>query len=325
MRLAQGVPMTYKAFVSSTFEDLVEHRHFVVTQLRKAGFMVDPMEDWTAASDEPKLFSTNRVQGCDLMVLLVAFRRGHVPTGEKKSITQLEYETARSLQIDVMPFLLDEDARWQRKFDELDKDPAIKIFRRKLVESHGVGFFSQAPESIEIAPAVSRWLATRKQPIPEEQARPRRIAILRWLTRLPDSLNAHFHEILRIASNEAKASTQELDRLASEAREITNLSFRLIQEMPRAFASTNSPEQTRRLFEESYAALKRESATCIDVSLAMRDGVQIPVNDSGYYDVPPLGILHALDGWQHLRILRMVTESIRDLFPPEDVEDSIKE
>jgi Domain of unknown function (DUF4062) len=153
--------MSYKAFVSSTFEDLKEHRRHVIGALRKAGFFVDPMEDWTAASDEPKQFSQDRLEGCGLCVLLVAFRRGYVPKGEKRSITQFEYDAAVKLGVDALVFMLDELAPWPRKFDELEKDPEIKLWRTELMEKSGVGFFGLAPESIEIAPALTRWLAQK--------------------------------------------------------------------------------------------------------------------------------------------------------------------
>jgi Domain of unknown function (DUF4062) len=153
--------MTHKAFVSSTFQDLKEHRSQAITALRKAGFFVDPMEDWTAATDEPKQFSQSRLNGCDLRILLVGFRRGHVPSGQQHSITQLEYEAARKLGIDVLVFILDEQALWPRRFDELDKDPEIRRWRTELTEHKGVGFFTHSPESIEIAPALTRWLTQR--------------------------------------------------------------------------------------------------------------------------------------------------------------------
>lgn len=153
--------MAYKAFVSSTFEDMKGHRQVVIAALRKAGIFVDPMEDWTAASDEPKKFSQDRLKDCDLCVLLVGFRRGHVPKGEEMSITQLEYQAAVTSGIDVLVFMLKEDAPWPRKFDELDKDPGIRPFRAELKESKGVGFFDLAPNSIEIAPALTRWIATK--------------------------------------------------------------------------------------------------------------------------------------------------------------------
>jgi hypothetical protein len=147
-----------RAFVSSTFVDLQKHRAAVIEQLRKAGIFVDPMEDWTADGDEPKEFSTARVEGCDLCVLLVAFRRGHVPDGETLSITQMEHQRACQQGIDILPFVLDEDAAWPRKFDQLDKDPQIRVWRAELMARHGVGFFGTDPASIPFSGALARWL-----------------------------------------------------------------------------------------------------------------------------------------------------------------------
>jgi len=161
--------MIYKAFVSSTFEDLKQHRKEVIRALRKAGIFVDPMEDWTAASDEPKEFSQDRTRDCNLCLLLVAFRRGHVPEGEALSITQLEYQAAVDLGIDVLVFMLDEESPWPRKFDELDKDPEIMRWRAELKEHKGVGFFGLEPTSIEIAPALTRWIAEKQQSAREAQ------------------------------------------------------------------------------------------------------------------------------------------------------------
>jgi len=149
---------TFKAFVSSTFEDLKNHRAYVIRYLRKAGISVDPMEDWTAESDEPKKFSRDRLAGCDFCVLLVALRRGYVPRGETRSITQLEYQAALDAGIDVLVYLLDADCPWPHRFVELDKDPGISEWRDSLAERHGRGLFSLEPSTIEIAPAVTRWV-----------------------------------------------------------------------------------------------------------------------------------------------------------------------
>jgi len=116
------------------------------------------MEEWTAATDEPKRFSQTRVKGCNLCILLVGFRRGCVPEGEELSITQLEYRSAVALGLDVLVFMLDEQAPWPRRFDELEKDAEIRRWRAKLMEHRGVGFFSLNPDSIEIAFALTRWL-----------------------------------------------------------------------------------------------------------------------------------------------------------------------
>ncbi|MDH4301237.1 MAG: DUF4062 domain-containing protein, partial [Nitrospira sp.] len=175
---------TYKAFVSSTFEDLKDHRAHVIWQLRRAGFTVDPMEDWTADSDEPKKFSQDRLDGCHLCVLLVAFRRGYVPDGDTRSITQLEYDTAIKHGIDVLPFLLAEDAPWrrifdERKFDELgkqDETAEIAKWRESLRKGRGVEFFDLDPHSINLTGALCRWLATKRP----GQSEPEMIERIDW-------------------------------------------------------------------------------------------------------------------------------------------------
>jgi len=156
--------MEYKAFVSSTYEDLREHRAVVIRALRKAGIQVDPMEEWPANSQEPREFSQRRVDGCHLCVLLVGFRRGYVPEGGTLSITQLEYEAARRSGMTILVFMLADDSAWPRRFDDMDKDPELTTWRRQLKEHHGIETFSHNPESIEIAPALTRWIAETVRP-----------------------------------------------------------------------------------------------------------------------------------------------------------------
>ena len=67
-----------RIFVSSTYLDLKDHRAHVINQIESAGFDIDPMEKWTADSDEPKKFSVERVSECDVCILLVGLRRGCV-------------------------------------------------------------------------------------------------------------------------------------------------------------------------------------------------------------------------------------------------------
>src|SRR5262249_10747224 len=162
----------YKAFVSSTFVDLKDHRARVISTLRKSGIHVDPMEDWGADAREPACFCRGRLEGCQRCVLLVAFRPGFVAEGEALSITQLEYEHARESGIDVLPFLLDDEAAWPRRFDDMDRDPAVRAWRDQLRQRHGVGTFGLAPESLDVGPAVMRWLRERAPEAPSPGAAP---------------------------------------------------------------------------------------------------------------------------------------------------------
>ena len=63
----------------------------MIGRLTAAGIFVDSMEKWTAAGDEPTELSMARVKDCHLCLLRVGFRLGHVPTGEKRSITHLAF------------------------------------------------------------------------------------------------------------------------------------------------------------------------------------------------------------------------------------------
>jgi hypothetical protein len=126
------VPGADRAFVSSTFEDLKRHRQGVIDALRNAGLFVDPMENWQSEADEPTRFSLDRLKDCDVCILLVAYRRGSIPTNSTESITQLEYSYAIEHGIEVLPFLLEEDTDWNIKFDERDKDPRMRDWRALL-------------------------------------------------------------------------------------------------------------------------------------------------------------------------------------------------
>ncbi len=154
--------MDHKAFVSSTFLDLKEHRRHVIQKLRSAGITVDPMEDWVAADDAPKKLSLNRIKGCDLCVLLVAFRRGYIPEGEVKSITQLEYEYARKNGIHVLVFLLEDKTPWPREYDDWETDPKIQAWRNELRRDHAVSEFGLDPISVQVLEPVTRWYSSRE-------------------------------------------------------------------------------------------------------------------------------------------------------------------
>ena len=153
-----------RAFVSSTYRDLHDHRAYVIDRLTQSGIVVDPMEKWTAASDEPKVLSQERVKDCQLCVLLVGFRRGHVADGESLSITQMEYREALRLGIDVLVFIANEEADWPATMTAgLIADPEAVRWRLELQEHKVVGFFTPRPESIDVDAALARWLQSRAE------------------------------------------------------------------------------------------------------------------------------------------------------------------
>lgn len=155
----------FQAFVSSTYQDLKDHRARVIKDLRRSKIYVDPMEDWTADSDEPKAFSQDRVEGCDFCILLVAFKRGYVPKGETYSITQLEYQKALNMGIAVLVFMLGENEPWSPQFDERDSDPEVRKWRSELEQRHGRELFKADSSSLDVLPAILRWIHKYTHPV----------------------------------------------------------------------------------------------------------------------------------------------------------------
>lgn len=126
----------YKArvFISSTFEDLKEYREVVFKAIHSLFGYSDDMLFWSADERDATTISLERVKQCDVVVLLVAHRYGYVPSGEKFSITEMEYRTARASDIPVLAFFVDEKIPWLISYVETEKKEELQRFK-KLVES----------------------------------------------------------------------------------------------------------------------------------------------------------------------------------------------
>jgi hypothetical protein len=123
-----------RIFVSSSFEDLREHRAAAIRVLRQLGHEVLAMEDLTAASAAPLAKVLEMVDRSEAYVGIFAWRYGHVPGRSidpvvvptpppalvdipcakygKTSITHYEYLRAVQRSLPVMAFLLDEECPW---------------------------------------------------------------------------------------------------------------------------------------------------------------------------------------------------------------------
>jgi hypothetical protein len=133
-----------RVFISSTSEDLQEYRAVARLVVLDMGWTPVMMEHFNASPEPVLKTCTDRLASCDLMVLLVAFRRGTVPAQEqggngKDSYTAHELKFAGDNDIPVLAFLANEtwpgnlweedpDARqWVKSFRESIGRPAVKF------------------------------------------------------------------------------------------------------------------------------------------------------------------------------------------------------
>ena len=176
--------MKLRIFLSSTRLDLAEYRRAVIAAIRKAGFDCEAMEDWGTDEREPTTFSKEILATSNAMVLLVAYRRGFVPSGAVRSITQMEYDYAIEKSIDVLPFVLSDGAEWPSDWDERSTDPMLMEWHRELRSKHGVpdDEFDGNVQTLatNVVSALTNWLSRQKAP--------HHIAQDLWLPRLPEDL-----------------------------------------------------------------------------------------------------------------------------------------
>lgn len=206
-----------RIFVSSSFEDLREHRAAVIRVLRQLGHEVLAMEDLTAVSAAPLAKVLDMVDRSEAYVGLFAWRYGYVPgtsadsvSGQQPtaaapqspvpgpynqvsqvegakfgetSITHYEYLRARQRRLPIMAFLLDEQFAW----------PPLLID----------GFDTTRPK----APANSARIRALRQQLQQER-------VVSWFT-TPSDLEARVGAAVTMAGLTSQLDLQTANALES--------------------------------------------------------------------------------------------------------------
>ncbi|MCB9788213.1 MAG: SUMF1/EgtB/PvdO family nonheme iron enzyme [Deltaproteobacteria bacterium] len=139
-------PPTFRVFLSSTSDDLAQHREAVSLALRRMEAVPVQMETFGARPGAPVEECQRLAASADMVVALVAWRCGWVPdasaggTGDR-SITRLEIEAAIEAGKPVLAFLADDRPAWRGSQDSDDlnrakasEQPAILNRVRLLLE-----------------------------------------------------------------------------------------------------------------------------------------------------------------------------------------------
>ncbi len=101
-----------KIFVSSTSRDLREERAAVIAVLERMGEVV-AMEKFFASDHRSRDECLAQLRECDGIVLVLGWEYGSIDGRSGHSVTELEYRTAKELNIPVFAFLKkDEDGHW---------------------------------------------------------------------------------------------------------------------------------------------------------------------------------------------------------------------
>lgn len=124
-----------RIYISSTSQDLADHRKRVMQVIRLLGHTPVGMEDYTASTRPPITVCLNDVETCDVYLGIVAFRYGDCPEGSEASYTELEYRRAVQGNKLRLIFMLDKNSSdYSLQSVDLVNGPKLERFRNLLLE-----------------------------------------------------------------------------------------------------------------------------------------------------------------------------------------------
>lgn len=148
-------------FISSTSEDLREHRRAVIDVLNTLKLQPNGMEDWSVTGETSVAMCERNVKDSDVFIGIYAHRYGWCPDGYGgKSITELEYDWATEQRLPQFCFIVDDDYEWPPRKMELDALEKLNAFKAKVKSRAFVGFFT-TPENLQakVIASLSEWKA----------------------------------------------------------------------------------------------------------------------------------------------------------------------
>jgi Domain of unknown function (DUF4062) len=98
-----------KIFISSTYEDLRDHRRAVIDAILQLREQPIAMESFGAHPTEPKSAALTEIADCDALVGIYAYRYGWIPDGDTCSITEQEFNYARERGISCFCYRVQKD------------------------------------------------------------------------------------------------------------------------------------------------------------------------------------------------------------------------
>jgi hypothetical protein len=121
-----------KIFISSTYDDLIDHRKAVIDAILRLGHQPIAMEYFGSKPVEPKIAALDKLEESDVLVGIYAYRYGTIPKGDSKSITEQEFDSAIKLGIPCFCYRVDEDSPWPPKYNQGRNKKKRDVFLKKI-------------------------------------------------------------------------------------------------------------------------------------------------------------------------------------------------
>jgi CheY-like chemotaxis protein len=150
-----------RAFLSSTYEDLVDYRAKAASAIERLGQQGIRMEVFGARPNQATIASLKEIDECETMVGIYAHRYGYIPPGLDISIVEQEFDHAIRDKM-VFCFVLDENYPWLPRYIEGEPGRSRLIaLKSKIREKLVIDTFTTADDlAFKIAASLGRYLLT---------------------------------------------------------------------------------------------------------------------------------------------------------------------
>jgi hypothetical protein len=214
-------------FISSTYEDLSEHRKSITYVLTRMKRQFSAMEFFGSRADEAMPVCREEIEHCNILVGVYAWRYGWIPTGQKKSITEQEFDYAKELEKICLCYIVSNRHPWPPVFmdkgEKVEKLEKFKVKVSKLVRSN---FTTPDNLAKQVAADVAREIA----PSRDEQTVGGLLQI-NWDSLAPD-LQQVFLDAYKRAKSGSRDGVVSTRHVISAMASLPNSSGVLLHAMP---------------------------------------------------------------------------------------------
>ncbi len=137
-----------KAFLSSTYEDLSEHRKRAMQTLQRLGVPFEAMELFGSHTERPVDVALARLERCDFYIGILGMRYGSIDEASEISMTEAEYRRAQELGMNSRMYLIDEKKHLMAPAHVETGHSAeqLRSLKTEIKARHTVSFFSSEHE-----------------------------------------------------------------------------------------------------------------------------------------------------------------------------------
>jgi hypothetical protein len=122
-----------RIFISSTYEDLIEHRKAITDVLTRMKQEHSVMEFFGSRTDEAVPACKKEIDASFFLVGIYAWRYGWIPPGSTRSITEQEFDYARTSDKKCLCYVVSEQHPWPPSFiDTGEKRISLNCFKDKV-------------------------------------------------------------------------------------------------------------------------------------------------------------------------------------------------